>query len=120
MIAIKTPEVTFSLQSVAPAFPCELHEAIDLTPDLISFAESMLPAAENLYNAAQAAERMSLKISDGESLWRAADGPNNAMRADRAALLHDQLRMLADGRNHSRYLGWIDRRDWDSIVRTFA
>lgn len=118
MSASTVPSVTFSNQSTVPAWPNELHECIDMTPELQAWAAEALPAIRARAEDATQAERAALHISNGESSWRRAGGPATARERDNLDHVYALLSMLASGRAISSYYGWIDRNEWRRITST--
>lgn len=116
MMKLTVPEVSFSLQAVVPNFPKELHEAIDISPEVVAFAAKARARVEALYNITWDAQSLCLAVSHSEGSWKSSGGPETAIRADIAALNLAHVSMLADGRNNDTSLGWVGRRDWDAIV----
>ncbi len=114
------PEVTFSLQAVVLNFPNELHECIDLTPELQAWATDAIEQFKSRYEELKGAERMALSASRGEASWRANGGPRASIRADHAQHLLGLLNMLSKGKVSSSWDGWIDRREWGYIAEAFA
>lgn len=115
-----TPAVTFSLQPVVSGFPAELHECIDVTPELVAWAAEIGPAIRQQAVDAAAAERGALATSRGEASWRAASGPALARERDQLDHVVALLGLLATGRAASSFHGWIDRREWLNILRVVA
>jgi len=114
------PSATFSAQSTVPTFPHELHECIDMTPELQAWARGVLPAIRQRAADAKQAERASLHAARGEASWRAAGGPSAAREADHLAHVAEFIKMLSEGLAASSYYGWIDRREWLNITRTIC
>lgn len=112
------PAVEFALQAVVPNFPEELHEAIVVTADLTAWAVAALPDMQAKAKAARNQERSALAISSGEASWRSAGGPGKARLADRISTATDFVGLLAAGKNSSGSRGWIDRREWATILES--
>ena len=118
MSAPTVPSVTFSNQSTVPTWPDELHECINLTPELQAWAADALPAIRARADEATQAERAALHASRGESSWKRAGGPAKACERDNLDHVCTLLAMLASGRAISSYYGWIDRNEWRRITST--
>ena len=116
MNTIQIPAVTFSKQSVVGNYPNELHEAIDVTPELIEFAKFVLPQLRLERDSAKGIERLALHASRGEASWRRNGGPKKSIRADRLVHIVNLLELLAAGKNANSWSGWIDRAEWKSIA----
>lgn len=110
------PQVTFSLQPVVPNFPEELHECIDMTPELQAWAGSMIEQFHLRFDDLKGRERMALSASRGEASWKANGGPRASINADHAQHLLGLLDLMAKGKVSSSWDGWIDRREWNSII----
>lgn len=120
MTTATAPSVTFSNQSTVPTYPNELHECIDLTPELQAWAADALPAIRARAGDATQAERAALHASRGEASWKRAGGPATACERDNLDHVCALLAMLASGRAISSYYGWIDRAEWLRITRTIS
>jgi hypothetical protein len=117
MNTITIPAVEFKPQAVVPNFPNELHEAIVVTGELIEFARQAHPVVNQLMLDAKSAERFALSISRGEASWRGNNGPRKAIRADHLEHVCRQLTLLKNGKNSTAWDGWIDREEWNVIVK---
>lgn len=116
MNTITIPSVTFSQQSVVSNYPNELHEAIVVTPELIEFAQFVLPQIKIQRDSAKGMERLALHASRGEASWRRNEGPKKSIHADKLVHIVDLLELLSAGKNANSWSGWIDRAEWNSIV----
>ena len=118
MSALTVPSVTFQNQPTVPTWPDELHECIDITPELQAWAANALPTIRARADEATQAERAALHASRGESSWKRAGGPATARERDNLNHVCALLAMLSNGRAMSSYYGWIDRNEWSRIMRT--
>lgn len=111
------PAVTFSLQATISNFPSELHECIDMTPALSSWARQALPVLMQGVMVARAKERAALDAARGQEGWIAASGPTLAIHRDAVEAILTDCRMLADGICHDASHGWVARSSWTALVR---
>lgn len=113
---ITIPQVNFSNQAVIPNFPKELHGAIVVNQELIEFAKSAITQVKIKMLEAKSVERFAIHAASGEASWRAMNGPQKAIHADKMAHVIRQLALLSQGKNSSSWDGWIDRDEWNSII----